>query len=424
MAAHARLGPSGADRWMICRGSVRLIERLRAQGIIPPDSSSPAAAEGSVAHLVRSDSLDLGLDPHDWVGQSIAYDGYRFDVTEEMAEHLQSGIDWAREQPGTMYVEYRVDLSRWLPGQFGTLDLGIVPAPWLPEDDQFIDIDDLKYGAGIKVEAVGTRQLRIYALGFWDKVARHVTDCKKFRLTIDQPRAGGFKEWIVTLDELLAFGEEVEAAGRAIMDGDETLVASEKGCMFCPVKDTDQGCPAYTKWMDSFFDGVFEDLPDDLTTEPVFTDRAGMDPGRRYYIVRHAHLASKWLASLHEDSMDAARNGTPDPGSKLVPGQRGDRAYVDQAKARTVLIQTLGTEAYTRKLLSPAQAEKLIKPGKKVQKKYGSQEAWDAICDLVVQPEGRPILVPAEDPREALPTWEEQFDDLDVENRDALDILN
>ena len=221
---------------MVCPGSVALIERLEADGTIPRERSSSFAAEGTVAHEVRSLSLELGLDAYDWIGKTFDADGLEFEVTEEMAAHLQPGMDRVREQPGRMSVERRVHLDHWLPGQWGTLDCGIHdPA------GRVIHIDDLKYGAGVPVSAVGNRQLRIYALGFWRHFCEADNRIERFVLTIDQPRAGGFKTWEVSTDDLLAFGEEVRIAGLATMEPDAPLKAGEKGCRFCPVKNTDDG---------------------------------------------------------------------------------------------------------------------------------------------------------------------------------------
>ena len=80
MAAHARLGPSGYDRWGSCPASVELCAAL-------PDSSSEFAAEGTMAHEVRAMCLDFGLEPHDFVGHPFIVDGFKFVWTDEMAEH-------------------------------------------------------------------------------------------------------------------------------------------------------------------------------------------------------------------------------------------------------------------------------------------------------------------------------------------------
>ena len=89
--AHAKLGPSSADRWCQCTASVDLIDRLTEDGKIAPDSTSVYAAEGTVAHEIREMCLNLGLDPHHFVGRVMSADGFTFTVTEDMASHLQTG---------------------------------------------------------------------------------------------------------------------------------------------------------------------------------------------------------------------------------------------------------------------------------------------------------------------------------------------
>ena len=393
---------------MTCPGSVRLIERLTQAGVVQEDRSSQFAAEGTAAHEVRALALDLGIDPHEFIGMRITADGFTFPVTEEMCDHLMPGIDWIREQtaprskgrPDLMVVENRVDLGHFLPGQFGTLDLGIL------RDDAVI-ISDLKYGAGVPVDAVNNRQLMIYAAGFWFNHGHGKRPhARRVILNIDQPRAGGMKFWELDRSELLAFAEEARAAARVVDDPDAALVASEKGCRWCPVRTTEWGCKTY----DAFMLSLFADAFDDIENEPDFPDPERMTPERRYHIVRNAHLARAWLAKLREESLAAALAGRPDPGSKAVAGQKGDRHYNDEAAAEAILVRALGRDdAFNRKLLSPAQAEPLMKPGRK---RKGHPEAWDDLTALVVQSDGKPALAPAEDEREALTPFAYDFDDL------------
>lgn len=386
---------------MVCPGSVRLIERLTEAGKIDPRASSGAADEGTAAHQIRSDALDLGLDAWDFVGDTVTVNGTEYLCDDEMARHLQPGIDWIRERTGELIVEHRVRLDHWMPGQFGTLDTAVIDRP-----GRRLIVSDLKYGAGVPVDAEGNRQLRIYALGIidnfdlWDAI-------DEVLIVIDQPRAGGLKEWPVSLADLLAFGEEVRDAALAVDDPNAPLVASEKGCRFCEVKNTTEGCPAYTDWMLEI--AGFDDL-DDLDEPPTLPDTTKITPERRWYIVQHANLVEKWFAKLHEDSIEAARAGTPDPGSKLVLGRRGNRRYMDESEAETFLETHLGDQAFTRKVISPAQAEKLLKP---TRKNAGNPDALSALERLVTQDEGKPILVPEADPRDALPALTDGLDDLD-----------
>jgi hypothetical protein len=420
MAAHAKLGPSAADRWTNCLASVSYIDLLADLGHIALGGSSVYADEGTAAHEVRELSLTLGLDPHHFVGQKIWVNGAPYEVTDEMAEFLQPGIDWIREHTQEPDVEIRVDLSPWLPGQFGTMDGG-----WITRRTLYAS--DLKYGAGEPVDPEENLQQMAYGLGYWHYKGR--PDVDNVVICIDQPRAGGLKFWDTTLERLLEFGEECKriyaelqkiSAGCANIRTEtefwnkfqHQFKYTKKGCRWCPARDPNPatgylGCRAYNKHHEDLFIDAF----DDLDAEPSFQDPMTIDREKRYYIVKHAKEATKWLAAMHQASLEAALLGDPDPGSKAVIGQRGDRYLTDAAKAEEILVGAIGEAAYKPKqLIGITEIEKQLKPGKK---KQGHPEAWEDLQKLVDQPDGKPILVPADDVRPAITPIADQFDDLD-----------
>lgn len=410
MGAHAEFGPSAADRWMVCTASSDLIRRLRASGEIPPDESSRFAAEGTAAHEIRERCLLNGTDPQDYLGEVLHADGYEFTVDEDMADALVPGIDWLRERLDHIDVEVRVRLDPWLPGQFGTMDSGGVFGDTLL-------VCDFKYGAGVDVAAEGNRQMRFYALGYWHFLGRPAV--KKVLMVIDQPRMGGLKFWEITLDELTAFGDEAAQVFLDIKAGRTEFHPSEKGCKWCPAKNTEGGCPAYNRWMLDLYANAFDD--EDAFSrgaEPTFEHPDRITPERRWWIVRHAELARAWLAKLHEDSLRAALNGKPDPGSKAVVGRRGKRFLTDEKLAGDVLFDALGIDAYEPlELIGITEIEKRLKPGRR---KPGYPEAWTKIQGIVDQAEGKPILVDASDERDAITPIVDQFDDLGDDDLDLL----
>lgn len=432
MTAHARLPPSAADRFCICTASVPLIDRLLAAGElqesdlegedqtdelpaeaeddnIVPDAyedvelekreSTSFSAEGTVMHEVRQLCLELGLDPFNFVGLSLTADGFCFEIEPDMADRLVAGIDWVREHTDSPAVEIRVDLDPWLPGQFGTCDTAFIYRKRL-------FISDYKNGVGKPVAAEGNRQLRMYALGYWHMMGR--PDVDGIVINVDQPRAGGMKFWEIGLPELLEFGEELRRIHARIERGDVEFVPTVAGCQWCPVRKTKRGCAAFNQWsLMMLGSGVL----DPSAGAPTFRDPAQMPRALRYYVVKHASAIRSWLAKLHEESLVAAINGDPDPGSKAIEGDSGKRYFTDKDEAARLLEAALGDAAYKpRALIGITEIEKKVKPGRK---KIGHPEAWEDLQKLLERPPGKPKLVPAEHPKPAIRPIADEFDDLD-----------
>lgn len=409
---HARLSPSGADRWMICTASVPLIERLLAAGeigekdlegseqitedeiielgldayedvVLDPDRQSDSfSAEGTVMHEVRFDVLFFGEDPHNYVGEVRSADGFSFEITADMADRLVAGIDWIRESTDAPTLESKVDLGEWLPGNYGFSDTF-----WL--NDTTLYVSDYKNGVGEPVAADGNRQLRLYAMGAWVALGKPTVD--KVVLNIDQPRAGGMKFDFITFDDLMTFADEVRRVYERIQAGKVEFAPNTKSCRFCPVKKAKRGCAAYNTWMTRMMGNALMDV----SLEPKFIDPAQISRAQRYYIVQHAAAVRAWLAKLHEESLNAAIEGDPDPGSKAIIGSVGRRYFTDEVAAESILVDALGDNAFKKKLIGFTDIDKLMKPGKK---KIGFPNHYEKLQELVAQPDPKPKLVPASHP--------------------------
>jgi hypothetical protein len=435
MAAHARRSPSAADRWMVCPASVAACADL------PDDRSSIFAAEGTVAHHVRALCLSIGFEPHDFVGQKMSADGFEFEITEEMARHLQPGIDRVRNLPGRMVVEHRVDLAHWLPGDFGTLDCGVI-------GEDTIWIDDLKFGQGEPVLIIDTskvdddeevepvlgeepeqlvdeagvinRQLRIYALGFWWAFARDNPKIQRFVLSIDQPRvAGRGGEIVVTLDELLAFGEEVRLAGLETERADAAFKASVKGCHYCKRNPrapmNGPGCGTLDEFALATIGSKFEEVDENIEfadMPPRQINPTLLTIPRLVYIWKHKKMIEGWLEAAHATLLNHALNGADLGGPKAVEGRSGRRFYVDPIKAEAILTPVLGEKTFTKKLISPAEAEKVLKPKRGVP---GHPDAWAELDAYITANPGKPALAGAGDPRPPLKTIEQKFDEMEAQ---------
>lgn len=398
MTEHARLSPSGAERWMVCHGSPRMEDRF-------PEETSEFSSEGTAAHTVRETCLNEGLDVVDFVGVKIEADGQEFEVTPDWEGFLQPGIDRIREFKGEWVFEYRVDMEPWIPEGFGTLDAGGI-------SEDLIIIDDLKFGRGVKVEAERNKQLMIYALGFWMNYARHRTDAKRFLLRIDQPRvAGGGSEWEVTLDELLKFAEEVAAAALKTLDPDARLVPSLEGCRFCKAA-RNAGCYALDQFVLNLLGLTLEDLDNPRSQEPEMIEYDKLDPERRSYVIKHSSMIRSWLNTLNATALSDAQSGGEVPGFKAV-ATLGDRTWRDEAEAEEFFKGRVPQrDLYTQKLKSPAQMEKVV-----------GTRVWAKAEAMIHRPEGKPALVPESDPRPALIPLNDLLDDLDDDLFGDLDDL-
>ena len=82
---HARLAPSNG-RWPVCPGEPRLTEGL-------PDTSSPAADEGTAAHEVAERWLRGEVMQ---VGEEIDVRGTKWEVTDEMQEAVLTYVEECR----------------------------------------------------------------------------------------------------------------------------------------------------------------------------------------------------------------------------------------------------------------------------------------------------------------------------------------
>ena len=412
MSDHAKLSPSSSSGWLNCPA----YPNVQAQY---PNEDNAAAAEGTANHAISDFCLTHGFDAYDMIGTVTNVTGkvrntiressgkliktdelvdqtWTFTFTEDDADFLQPGIDWVREQPGTFYGEARVDLSEWLgENQFGTMDRVVL-------SDEQIVVSDLKFGRGIPVQAVGSKQLRLYALGAWRKYASHITDpVFPVLIHIDQPRnAAGGGLWRITLGDLWQFGEEARIAAERTRQPNPPRIAGVDQCAWCAGRDD---CDAHHQFMLSFL-GMddFSDL-DDLEDLDL-PDASRFTPARRRVIMEHAPLIKKWLESVHASLFTAVMNGGDSAGLKLVDGRKNPDKYRDPKEAEAAIVPLLGEKSFTKKLRTPTQLAKAISP-----------EDWKPIFEKhVIVGVRKPTLVDEADERPALESFTDagDFDDL------------
>lgn len=360
MTAHAKLSASGAHRWMACPGSVAAEAGL-------PDGSSVYAAEGTAAHSLAEDCIRNGKNPFDLVGVSV-----------EMAEAVQQYLEYIQYLPGTVEVEQRVKFDRWVPNGFGTVDAVSV-------HDGVIHVVDLKYGKGVRVEAEGNRQLMLYALGAYDERCL-LDDITEAVLVIVQPRLDHISEWRLPIADLLAFGEEAQAAAKRALSRDAERIPGESQCRFCKAKPT---CPALLQLTHDVIAEDFDMLP----------DTQALDDHQLGQVLKHKAMILDWLTSVEDHVTEQLLTGKEVSGWKLVEG-RSVRQWSCEQDAGAMLENLIGDKAWERKLLSPAKAEKAV----------GKAKAQ--LQDLIIKPVGKPTLAPESDKRQAIQPTGGDFEDL------------
>jgi len=362
MKQHAKLSASGSVRWIPCSGSVKAEEGL-------PDTRSIFADEGSATHELAEICAINGESPFDWVGcQLIEYNAIT--ATQEMAEGVQCYLDYVGQfyTPQTeRYTEKRLNFSEWVPDGYGTADTIIY-------GNGTVDVFDLKYGKNI-VSAQGNTQGILYMLG---AIEDELVETHTFRFHIVQPRLDHIDTYTLTRSQLLELGEWVRERAALALSPDAERTPGEDQCKYCKAKPT---CPALNKLAE---DVLMTDLDAMNTTNP---DQLTQDQLQRAMAAKK--LIVSWLDAVEHYISETIyyENCDAFAGHKLVEG-RSLRQWCDDASAEKRLTALLGEEAFERKLLSVAKAEKAL--GKK---------RTAEISDLVEKPQGKPTLVSVDDPR-------------------------
>ena len=375
MAEHALLSASAAHRWLNCPPSVMLTKDM-------PDTTSEYAEEGTLAHSLR----ELKLQKR-FLDKSMTTRRYnsRLKVikadplwSDEMEQHSDAYIDHIAEvamkfayEP-FIAAEQRVDYSKWAPGGFGTADCILIGGKEL-------HIVDFKYGKGVPVSAEDNPQLKLYALGAYDRYS-FLYPIETVVLHIVQPRLDSIGEYSLALTELLAWGESIKPIAQRAAGG-EGRFHSGKWCRFCKAAAT---CRARAT------DELMEDFS--RVIPPLMSDN---EVGE---ILSRAEEVKSWVEAVQSYALNTLLSGGSINGWKVVEGRRV-RAFDDVDAAMDALIEGGIDEAvlYQRKPLTLAQIEKAI----------GKPTLYEIAGSHIVTPKGKPTLAPASDKREPYRTTAE-----------------
>lgn len=372
---HARLSASSAFRWINCPGSVALSDQC------PTPASSIYADEGTLAHAIgelklryvndeiSKRQLSAKMKP---LLQNEHYCGEMEEATGYYADAVIEALEAAGEDAELM-IEQQFSLSRWVPEGFGTSDAVVIGGG-------VIQVIDLKYGKGIKVDARNNPQLRLYGLGAAN-LFDSLYDFDTVRMTIIQPRLDHISTEELPLSELLAWAEdEVKPRAQMAMDGTDYTAVGD-WCRFCPAKAV---CRKRAEYNLSI-------AKDDFRNPPLLSDE---EIGE---VLRRADELQHWVKDVGDYALEQALAGKQYDGWKLVEG-RSVRKYADDLKVAEALTAAGYDEAmlYERKLYGISAMEKIV----------GKKRLTETLGDLIMKPAGKPVLVPESDKREAISTAE------------------
>lgn len=398
MTNHALLSPSAANMWFNCHGSLWLNKD-------EPDQQSEYAAEGTTAHALAEYCLKNNAPTEALIGMKTAVND--INVSNEMAEYIQDYVDTVKgirdsmsnviafdvEQKldfsdlldlsaniNTMYTDYTPEKS------YGTADVVLL-------GDGELQVHDLKYGRGVRVSAENNKQLLIYALAAYHCYSLGC-EINKISVHIHQPRLKHYSGFTLTPDKLFDFGKQLkEKAGIAYSiylngpQSDTDFCAGESQCRFCKAASK---CETLANYVAQTIEADFENL-DDTFVEHV--DKLSNEALANRF--KSIGLIKAWITAVETKVQSELQHGNSVPGFKLVLSRQGNRVWTSEEEAENALksFRLKQDEMYSRKLISPTQALKVLK---------GSGKRIAKLEEIITRSEGKPTVVPESDKRPAI----------------------
>jgi hypothetical protein len=334
---------------------------------MPPKPSSEHADRGTMLHDVISEILGKDLPWDQFIGT--VYEGQvltqeLFDEKIVVALELLDQVDPDKNME--YEVETRVGFGDLLPGVFGSTDLvGRIGSRAI--------VLDWKFGDGVVVDADENDQLMFYAAACmrtesaqWAFAGATEVEC----IIIQPPM---IKRWVTTKERIKQFEQTLVQAVKQAQQPDAKLAVGDH-CRWCAGKPI---CPKMTGAVDRALQ---------VQLKEIDVDTLG-----RY--LKNADLLEDWIKDLRGLALQLLEKDLPVPGYKLV-AKRGTRQWANETKALEALHDLGVPRAELLKpeeLLSPAQAEKVLK-----KRKMALPD------DLVVSVSSGTTLASEDDPRPAV----------------------
>jgi hypothetical protein len=374
------MSPSSADRWSACPGSVTLNIGKRSK-------TERYSAEGTVAHAVLAECLQLMTLPADYLGTKRTQDGFEIEVDQEMVDGVAACLrvieDWTESRPGwTWMVESELSSKRW-PTR-GYVDFGL-----LSPDLKSCLVLDFKYGAGVVVPINDNPQVMTYGAMLLE--ANDTLDA--FSFVVVQPRARTgptVKTWETDRGRILAWMAEGDEAKARIAEAHSVrtepakllpLLAEGDHCRWCAAKPE---CPRLQGYAIEA-----QSIPKTEIRE------WGAEECRQW--LERLDALDGWIDSVRGRAYQLLEEGEPIRGWKLVDAV-GHRKW---SRPANEIIDVLRDKGFQKKalieesLVSPAKVEKM-----KLPKSLSKDGLKELVESLTVRPVGGRKMAKDADPRE------------------------
>lgn len=375
--------PSSAHRVLQCPPSLMLDKKF-------PDKGSEFAAEGTYAHAMAEYILRRYIFDEPNPECLDDFEKTEF-YSEAMVDYVHMYTDACMEKivaakkadaEAVFLPEQRLEFNGVVEGGFGTGDMVII-------SDKMLEVIDLKYGKGVRVEAEGNPQLQLYALGAIETFGS-IYDFDEVKMTIIQPRNGGVSEQVMTVEALRAWGESIKPIIAQALKGEGEFKAGDH-CRFCKAAPR---CKALADYNLSLARLEFKDV--DLLTDEEIADVLG----RVDHLKNYAEMIAKYALQ------EAVAGRHQWPGYKLVEG-RSRRVYTDMK----AIVKVLTAAGYKKaQIMKPQELIGVTDMTKLLTKKTFEE----LLGDYLEKPQGKPTLAPVSDKRPEFKPAEE-FTNLDEE---------
>jgi len=322
------VGGSTAKRVINCPASVALCAKM------PPKPSSEHADRGTLLHNVIAELLEFDKPPAQCIGAQ-----YKDQVlTQELIDEkiipaLEALDEIDPDKTMEIMVETRVAFGDFLPGVFGSTDL-------LGRKDKRAIVLDWKFGDGVLVDAENNPQLLFYAAAAMrTPAAKWIFEgVEEIECVIVQPPM--MRRWVTTPERVKQFEVELAKAVRESSWPEPTMQTGDH-CRWCAAKPV---CPQMTGEADRALRVQLANLP---------AEQIAMQ-------LEQADRLEDYIKDLRALAFQMLENDRPVPGYKLVAKQ-ARRQWVDEEKAKQFLMKSLVEPYKELEVISPAQAEKVLK---------------------------------------------------------------